>query len=81
MLKFVYEKVGTPYDFIGIADEMAETTTGDWPGEKGENAEKREFCSEAIATIIHHVRVDHFKLCYKTTPEEFVEDEHIKLAV
>jgi hypothetical protein len=79
---FAYTKLilsieGTPYDFVGIADQVDFVTTGKWKGETGLKAQQRMYCSEAIATEITKLRKGIFAYPWSVNPQLFIENPNI----
>ncbi len=58
----------TRYDFLNFFFQIWLIYTGKWIGPRGEKAENRVYCSEAVATIYNYVRAGCFENPAATNP-------------
>lgn len=58
----------TRYDYFNFIFQIWLIKTGKWIGPKGQKAENRFYCSEAVATIYNYIRPGTFKLPAATNP-------------
>lgn len=73
-----YSFDATRYDFIGLWDQMVYVTTGKWKGKTGDKAEKRMYCTEAVATWANKVRPNTFKNQHSVNPLDIDLNENYK---
>lgn len=67
------------YDFLSILEQIWYIMTGKWPGKKGEDAEKRMNCSEAVASWWDKFKPNIFENPYSTNPLEVDLNENFIL--
>lgn len=58
----------TRYDYFGLLHQIFYVTTGKWIGPKGDKADRRLYCTEAVANWANKVRPNTFPKEYSINP-------------
>ena len=66
------------YDFLNFYFQLKLIFSGKWEGTTGPKAEKRFYCSEAVATIANKVRPDTFENPAATNPVDIAINPNFK---
>lgn len=66
-------ELARPYDFAGLIHQLVYQSTGKWIGKGEHKADRRLYCSEAVA-LIYYKLTGNFNFWYKTDPEDLANE-------